>query len=117
MSIPAWIGVGSNLGNRARLIAKVRELFCRESGIRFLRSAPLYETEPVGGPPQGRFLNTVWEIETDLTARGLLDLLLRIESNLGRKREHLNEPRVIDLDLLLNQVKIYCGSATAHESR
>ena len=66
----------------------------------FIQSAPLYETEPVGGPPQGPYLNTVWEVETPLEAKELLELLTQIELQFGRTREEKNGPRRIDLDFL-----------------
>ena len=96
----AYLSVGSNLGDRKRAIDNALKLLCRSSQVCFIQSAPLYETKPEGGPPQGPYLNTVWEIETSLEARGLLDFLLSIESELGRKRKEKNEPRLIDLDLL-----------------
>lgn len=97
----AYLGIGSNLGDRSRFMEQAKELLSRSSKVRFLRSAPIYETEPVGGTPsQGKFLNTVWEIETDLTAEELLQVLHHIEHRLGRVRTVLNAPRVIDLDIL-----------------
>ncbi len=63
----------------------------------------LHETEPVGGPAgQGRFLNGVWEVETSLGARALLDVLLSVERALGRVRGERHGPRTIDLDLLFH---------------
>ena len=96
----AWIGVGSNLGPRGSTIEKAREMLSQNPNIRFKCSAPVYETEPVGGPHQGLFLNTVWEVETDLSADDFLRALLGIESSLGRRRTEKNGPRTIDLDLL-----------------
>lgn len=100
MSITAFIGVGSNLGPRESAIEKAREMLSQNPNIRFKRSAPVYETEPVGGPRQGLYLNTVWEVETDLNADDLMKVLLEIETSLGRKRTEKNAPRTIDLDLL-----------------
>ena len=100
MSTIAFVGVGSNLGDRRSFINRARELLIVSPKVRFLRYAPCYETEPVGGPPQGLYLNTVWEVETDLNAGEFLTLLLSVESELGRKRLQKNEPRCIDLDLL-----------------
>ena len=97
----AFIGVGSNLGDRKKTIENAQKKLSQSAQIRFIRSAPLYETEPMGGPPQGLYLNTVWEIETSLRAMQLLEVLLQIESQLGRNRKEKNEPRTIDLDLLL----------------
>lgn len=101
MSTTAFIGVGSNLGERAHMIQQAQEKLSTLQSVRFLRSAPIYETRPVGGPKQGLYLNTVWEIETDLSAHQLLEALLQVESDLGRRREEKNAPRAIDLDLLL----------------
>ena len=100
MPVRAFIGVGSNLGERERLIEQAEKTLAGHPKVKGLKSAPIYETEPVGGPPQRLFLNTVWEIETELSAQELMDLLLRIESGLGRTRPKKNEPRSIDLDLL-----------------
>ena len=69
-------------------------------GVCFLRASKIYETEPVGGPPQGKYLNAVWEIETDLAAEVLLKELLKIENEMGRVRTVKNSPRPIDLDIL-----------------
>ena len=101
MSTSAFIGVGSNLGDRKQAIRQAEQKISTVYGVRFLRSAPVYETDPVGGPNQGLFLNTVWEIETELPAHELLDILRAIESDLGRLRTEKNGPRTIDLDLLL----------------
>lgn len=100
MPITAFIGVGSNLGDRQRNIEYAKQILSYAPNVRFIKSAPIYETNPVGGPPQGLFLNTVWETETDLPAKDLLSLLLKIELDLGRERLEKNSPRTIDLDLL-----------------
>ena len=100
MSTIAFIGVGSNLGNREVMIGEAQKSLSGHSKVRFLNSAPIYETEPVGGPVQGRYLNTVWEVETDLSAQELIAVLLGIEKKLGRERIEKNGPRSIDLDLL-----------------
>ncbi|MBI4358853.1 MAG: 2-amino-4-hydroxy-6-hydroxymethyldihydropteridine diphosphokinase [Candidatus Omnitrophica bacterium] len=100
MSTIAFVGVGSNLGNRRYSVDQAKELLAAYPTVRFVRSAPCYETEPVGGPLQGLYLNTVWEVETDLSAKEFLALLLSVESKLGRTRLQKNEPRLIDLDLL-----------------
>ena len=100
MSTTAFIGVGSNLGDRKQTIHQAEQKLSHVEGIRFIGSAPIYETQPVGGPKQDLFLNTVWEIETDLPARQLLTVLFQIESDFGRMRIEKNGPRTIDLDLL-----------------
>lgn len=109
----AYIGVGSNLGSREANIEKAKEFLKKRNRIFFCRSAPVYETEPVGGPPQGKFLNTVWEVETDLSAEKLLEALAEIEKALGRTREVENGPRTLDLDLLFfgNQIQNFDSPA------
>lgn len=99
MSI-VYIGIGSNLGNREDNIRKAIDLL-EKSGMRILKTSTIIETDPVGGPPQGKFLNAVMKVETVLSPEELLKVLLSIESNLGRIRTMKNEPRTIDLDILL----------------
>lgn len=94
------MGVGSNLGNRQSFLDSAKKLVAGLPQTRFLRSSSVLETDPVGGPPQGKYLNAVWEIETRLSLRELKDRLLEIENQLGRKRKQRNTPREIDLDIL-----------------
>ncbi len=99
--VVAYIGVGSNLGDCRANIEKAQTSLSRVRGISFRRQAPVYETDPEKeSPPQGKFLNTVWEIETELTADRLFDELSEIEAGLGRVRSVKNAPRPIDLDIL-----------------
>jgi 2-amino-4-hydroxy-6-hydroxymethyldihydropteridine diphosphokinase len=100
MTTSCYIAVGSNLGDRSSQIETAKSLLCEEARISFQAAAPIYETQPIGGPEQGKFLNTVWRIETLLDPRELLKRLLAIEAHMGRVRNLCNEPRVIDLDLL-----------------
>lgn len=100
MSTLAYIGVGSNLSDRKTQLWKAQQSLSRHANIKFLRSSPIYETDPMGGPVQGKYLNTVLELETSLSAKELLIVLLNIEEKLGRKRIVKNGPRLIDLDLL-----------------
>ncbi|MBI3317247.1 MAG: 2-amino-4-hydroxy-6-hydroxymethyldihydropteridine diphosphokinase [Candidatus Omnitrophica bacterium] len=95
-----YIAVGSNLGNREHYLHQALERLQGRAGIRLLQKSSVYETEPVGGPPQGKYLNAVWKIETSLRPKPLLELLLSVERGLGRKRGESNAPRTIDLDLL-----------------
>jgi len=96
-----YIGVGSNLGDRKRNIEKAKSLLELAEGIRFKRSSSIYETDPIGGPKQGKFLNGVFEIKTRMKPEQLLKELKRVEKELGRKRRIKNAPRTIDLDILL----------------
>lgn len=95
----AYIAAGSNLGDRSRNLEQARHLL-QTKGITLLQSSSVHETRPVGGPPQGDFLNAVWSVETELNAGELLNALLSVEKELGRVREVKNGPRSIDLDIL-----------------
>ena len=98
----AFLGLGSNEGDRFENISKAVQGLNDTSVIRVTNIAPIIETEPVGGPPQGAFLNTVVEIETALSPRQLLFVLQAIERQLGRvPSKERWAPRPIDLDLLL----------------
>lgn len=96
----AYIGAGSNLGDRISAIEKAALNIDLLPTTRLLRRAPVINTTAEGGPAPD-YLNTVFEIETELTPEKLLDSLLDIEASLGRKRPWKNAPRTIDLDLLL----------------
>ncbi len=101
MRTTAYVGIGSNLGDRLEnLRAAVRDL-AGTPNVRVVRSSNVYETSPVGGPEQGDFLNAVVEISTELEPHALLEALQRIENELGRVRADRFGPRTIDLDLLL----------------
>ncbi|RME70571.1 MAG: 2-amino-4-hydroxy-6-hydroxymethyldihydropteridine diphosphokinase [Planctomycetota bacterium] len=100
----AWIGLGSNLGDRERLIERACERLAASPGIAKLRRSRVRETAPVGGPPgQPAYLNAVLQCQTVLEPEALLAVLQRIERELGRdrSREVRWGPRPIDLDLLL----------------
>jgi len=99
----AFVGIGSNLGDRERQIAEALELLSGEDGIEVLAVSALRETEPVGYRDQPSFLNGAAALETELPAREVLDRLLAIERRLGRVRSEGPRfgPRTIDLDLLL----------------
>ncbi len=97
-----YIGLGSNLGDRARHIEDALRELAAEGDIHVVARSTLHETEPVGGPAgQGRFLNAVAELETALSPRALLGRLQAIEAAHGRERAVPNGPRTLDLDLLL----------------
>ena len=95
-----YIGIGSNLGDRRAYIDKTIETLGAVKGVKIRRISSIYETDPVGGIRQGKFLNGVMEIETTLNPSGLLKELNSIEAALGRVRGPKNAPRVIDLDIL-----------------
>ncbi len=68
--------------------------------IQIVNTSSIYETDPVGYEDQDLFLNMVIEVTTDYQAQELLEVCLRIELQLGRKREIKWGPRTIDLDIL-----------------
>jgi 2-amino-4-hydroxy-6-hydroxymethyldihydropteridine diphosphokinase len=98
----AYVALGANLGDRERTLREAIAALAAEDGIEVVAVSTLRETDPVGVSEQPRFLNGAAELETTLTARELLDLLLAVEQRFGRVRipgEH--GPRTLDLDLLL----------------
>src|SRR5215212_7804075 len=98
----AYVGLGSNLGDRAGyLLLAVRGML--DAGLDVIRLSSIYETEPVEYENQPAFLNMVAELRgsTLPSPDQLLARLLRIEYALGRKREVHRGPRTIDLDLLI----------------
>jgi 3-oxoacyl-[acyl-carrier protein] reductase len=102
MPATAYIALGSNLGDRRRLLDEALQLLRNDAQIRVTAVSSYHETEPVGGPPgQGAYLNAAAELQTDLDARALLHVLLDVERRLGRVRQERFGPRTIDLDLLL----------------
>lgn len=96
----AYLGLGSNLGDRAVFLAKALELM-KDHGIQLIKASRIIETLPVGGPTQGNYLNQVVKIETMLSLEELFVCTSAIERRLGRIRSEKNGPRVIDIDILL----------------
>jgi len=97
----AFVGLGSNLGEREALISQALDELAALPDTTLIRVSSLYDTEPVGVIEQPRFLNAVAMLDTELTARQLLWNLQRIEARLGRTRSQRWGPRTMDLDLLL----------------
>ena len=98
----AFVGLGSNLGDRESYLRRAIELLREEPGIDVVAVSTVRETEPVDYLDQPRFLNAVALVETALAPRALLDRLLAVEQALGRQRDGPRfGPRTIDLDLLL----------------
>jgi len=98
--ITAYIGIGSNLGDRAgNLLYAVRGLI--EASFVVTKLSPVYETEPIGIDTELPFLNMVAEIRSEaVTPSQMLARLLRIEYLLGRTDKSQKKPRTVDLDLL-----------------
>jgi 2-amino-4-hydroxy-6-hydroxymethyldihydropteridine diphosphokinase len=98
----AYVGVGSNLGDRWAHLALAARQLRAASGVRLLRASRVWDSAPMG-PPQGRYLNAVLELEADLGAAALLALLQLAERAAGRTRGRVRwEARTLDLDLLLH---------------
>ena len=97
MGVRAFVGLGSNLGDRrchlGRAVAGLPDVAA---------VSQVYETEPVGGPPgQGPYLNLVVELRTDRSPRQLLEVARRLEAEAGRRRTVHHGPRTLDVDVLL----------------
>ena len=98
--IEAFVGLGSNLGDRLANLAAAVEALAREPAFSLRRVSLAWESEPIG-PPQPRYLNAVAQLGTLLSPRATLRRLQEIEEALGRVRRERWGSREIDLDLLL----------------
>jgi 2-amino-4-hydroxy-6-hydroxymethyldihydropteridine diphosphokinase len=100
--VRAYVGLGANLGDREETISRALDVLRGAEGVDVVAVSTLRETEPWGPVEQPPFLNGAAELETTLSPRELLELLLEVERQLGRLRggERFG-PRTIDLDLLL----------------
>ena len=97
----AYLGIGSNMGDRRENLDRACRLLRESTGIEVVRKSSYHETEPVGGPPQGKFLNAAVEVETSLEAAELLQRCLDVELAMGRRRTVRWGPRTIDIDVLI----------------
>jgi 2-amino-4-hydroxy-6-hydroxymethyldihydropteridine diphosphokinase len=103
--VPAYVGLGSNLGDRLETLRVAVGRLDESAGVRVTACSPVYESGPLGPVrDQPAFLNAVCAVATTLAPRALLDRLLEVEQGLGRVRGVPQGPRVIDLDLLLFDV-------------
>lgn len=91
----AFLGLGSNLGDRVGYLRGAVQAIPDRVAV-----SSLYETDPVGGPDQGAYVNLVVELLTDLTARDLLDLCRKLEAEAERVRIERWGPRTLDVDVL-----------------
>jgi 2-amino-4-hydroxy-6-hydroxymethyldihydropteridine diphosphokinase len=96
----AYLGIGSNLGDRRYYIQSALKKIRMLSQTRLTKVSRVIETAAVGGPSQGPYLNAAMEIETGLSPYQLLRELQKIETDLGRVRLLKDGPRTIDLDIL-----------------
>jgi 2-amino-4-hydroxy-6-hydroxymethyldihydropteridine diphosphokinase len=97
-----YVGLGSNLGDRQAHLSAALEALRATDGIEVVALSPIYETDPVGPPPQSPYLNAAAQLKTALVPSALLRRLLEIEASRGRLRTSVrNASRTLDLDLLL----------------
>ena len=96
----AVVSVGSNLGDRLHHLGIALGVLSASAAISGCRVSPVYETSPVGGPPQGDFFNAVLLLETTLAPTQLLDLAHSAEETAQRVRAERGGPRTLDVDLI-----------------
>ena len=102
-----FIGIGSNEGDRLANISRAVRAMGELPDVRLVQMATIIETDPVGGPPQDPYLNTVVELDTTLRPRELLATLQAIERQLGRVPSAQRwAPRPMDLDILLYEDQV-----------
>ncbi len=99
--VPAYVGLGSNLGDRAANLARALDLLAATPGVRIVAVSDLHETPPWGYTQQPAFLNAAARLATTLGPRQLLLALKAVERRVGREETFRWGPRVVDLDLLL----------------
>ncbi len=101
--VQAFVGVGSNLGEREQYLRFALSSLRDWPGIELVAASRVYETDPVGPAPQGPYLNACVELRTELSPGDLLHSLLTIENRAGRERTSGSRwrARTLDLDLLL----------------
>ena len=97
----AYIGLGSNLGDKAASLRAAIEALGRHPQLRVVAVSPFYRSEAWGKTDQDWFVNAAARLETDLQPLEILDVLLATEKELGRVRHEHWGARIIDLDLLL----------------
>ena len=105
----AYLGIGSNLGDRLGHLQTAVAGLAAAADVTVVGVSPVYETAPVGGPPQPDYLNAVVGLDTGARPRRLLELAQRLEAAAGRVRVERWGPRTLDVDVLL------VGDETVHE--
>jgi 2-amino-4-hydroxy-6-hydroxymethyldihydropteridine diphosphokinase len=98
--VRAVLSVGANLGDRLGTLQGCVQAIAKLPDTDVLAISPLYQTAPVGGPPQPGYLNAVLAVRTGLPPRGLLDAIHEIEARFGRVRAERFGPRTLDIDIV-----------------
>jgi len=101
MSKPAYIGIGSNIGNKLENCHSAIQMVGKISGCRLMAQSYLFRTAPIGVEGHDWYVNGVIALEAEIPVYQLLKSLLAIEAGLGRERRKKWDPRTIDLDILL----------------
>jgi 2-amino-4-hydroxy-6-hydroxymethyldihydropteridine diphosphokinase len=99
--VRAYLGLGSNLGNRDGLLQQAGDGLARFPDVTVVAVSPVYETDPVGGPDQPEYLNAVVAVETAASPRRLLEVAHALEDAAHRVRAERWGPRTLDVDVLL----------------
>ena len=99
----ALVALGANLGAREQTLVAALDALDASPGVRVVARSRFHRTEPVDAPPGSpSFLNGAALLETSLAPGELLALLFDVERRHGRRRDGLNAPRTLDLDLVLH---------------
>jgi len=114
--VTAYLGLGSNLGDRRQNLRRACEMLTDVATVN--RLSPLYDTAPVGNTDQPRFLNAVCRVATDLSPEDLLRFIKDMEQKMGRRPGPPNSPRPIDIDILFyNDVVMHTPDLTIPHPR
>jgi 2-amino-4-hydroxy-6-hydroxymethyldihydropteridine diphosphokinase len=97
----AYVALGSNLGDRAGMLARAREAIAEIRDTRIVRESQVEETAAIGPVPQGPYLNQIIAVETELAPPALFAALQRIERAAGRVRAERWGPRTLDIDIVM----------------
>ncbi len=99
--VRAYLALGSNLGDRVAHLQLAVDALAGIAGVRVAAVSHVYETAPVGGPPQDAYLNAVVAVDTDLGPHELLARCHEVEELAARERRERWGPRTLDVDVLL----------------
>jgi 2-amino-4-hydroxy-6-hydroxymethyldihydropteridine diphosphokinase len=114
----AYLALGSNLGERIAHLQGALDTMRAEPSVDVVAVSNVYETDPVGGPEQGAYLNAVIAIDTDLDPHALLAFAQRLERDAQRVRRERWGPRTLDVDILLyDDVRLDDGDLTIPHPR
>ena len=105
----AYLGLGSNLGNRMAFLRGGRDTLINNPDVELIQASSVYETEAIGGPADNPlFLNAVLQIKTSLSPGQLLSTCLAVEDEFGRSRPVRWAPRTLDIDILFYGDQVVC---------